>query len=82
MGKNSWYLGGDDSVVGKALRDVVAVLGEAVRYINGPGVALMGRVNALREGTVEEEREKGEEGKRDKKQNKMFLLAGQRGCNR
>lgn len=44
------YLRGDDPVVSKALRDVVAKLGKSVGYVNRPGLALMGGVEALREG--------------------------------
>lgn len=54
---NIRYLGGDDSVVSKALRYVVAMLGEAVCYINRPGVTLMGGVKALRDGRTHEKRE-------------------------
>lgn len=45
---NIWYLGGDDSVVSKALWYVVAMLGETICYINRPGVTLMRGVKALK----------------------------------
>lgn len=43
------YLGRDDSVVGKALRYVVAMLGETVCYVNRPRFTLMRGVQSLRE---------------------------------
>lgn len=47
--KMFFYLWWDDSVICKALRYVVAILGKSVCYVNCPGVTLMRGVNALRE---------------------------------
>lgn len=58
------YLRGDDPVVSKALRYVVAMLGKSVGYINRPGLTLMRGVEALREGTKERERQGREKGGR------------------
>lgn len=53
-----WYLRGDDPVVSKALRYIVAMLGKSVGYVHCPGLALMRGVETLREGTKERQRQR------------------------